>query len=229
MPSRVAATAKIVVCVTTGSGSCPVRTVPLRPSQPKVQTRQLHALLTTPRPATPAALSPFPYQYFHLSHRHQSADLTKMDAALARLFVSNAHWAEAVNTADPGFFEKSAEGQSPKVRAITAFLLFFQPCAAMVALSEEITYYHFRLRCTLRSCFLSCTHRQILWLGCSDSRVPESVLTASRPGDIFVHRNIANQVHPDDDSVLSVITYAVEVVGVEHSAPLFHARTHTCC
>jgi carbonic anhydrase len=61
--------------------------------------------------------------------------------------------------------------------------------------------------------------RQILWLGCSDSRVPESVVTASRPGDIFVHRNIANQIHPDDDSVLSVITYAVSVVGVEHGTP----------
>jgi hypothetical protein len=61
--------------------------------------------------------------------------------------------------------------------------------------------------------------RQILWLGCSDSRVPESVVTASRPGDIFVHRNIANQVHPDDDSVLSVLTYAVAVVGVEHGTP----------
>jgi carbonic anhydrase len=57
---------------------------------------------------------------------------------------------------------------------------------------------------------------KVLWIGCSDSRVPESVITASRPGDIFVHRNIANQFHLDDDSALSVLTYAVKVVGVEH-------------
>jgi len=65
---------------------------------------------------------------------------------------------------------------------------------------------------------------KILWLGCSDSRVPESVITASRPGDIFVHRNIANQVHPDDDSVLSVITYATAVVGVEHILVVGHTN-----
>ncbi|KAH9033414.1 carbonic anhydrase [Lactarius pseudohatsudake] len=60
---------------------------------------------------------------------------------------------------------------------------------------------------------------KVLWLGCSDSRVPESVLTASRPGDIFVHRNIANQIHPDDASALAAITYAVAHVHVEHTAP----------
>ncbi|KAH9972317.1 carbonic anhydrase [Lactifluus volemus] len=65
---------------------------------------------------------------------------------------------------------------------------------------------------------------KILWLGCSDSRVPESLITSSRPGDIFVHRNIANQVHPDDDSVLSVIAYATEVVGVEHILVIGHTN-----
>jgi hypothetical protein len=70
--------------------------------------------------------------------------------------------------------------------------------------------------------------RQIPWLGSSESHVPESVVTASRPGDIFVHRNIANQVHTDDDSVLSVITYAVSVVGIEHGTPpsFFHHTQH---
>jgi len=65
---------------------------------------------------------------------------------------------------------------------------------------------------------------KFLWIGCSDSRVPESVITASRPGDIFVHRNIANQVHPDDDSVLSVITYAIGPLGVEHVLVVGHTN-----
>ncbi|KAH0833869.1 carbonic anhydrase [Lanmaoa asiatica] len=57
---------------------------------------------------------------------------------------------------------------------------------------------------------------KVLWIGCADSRVPESVLTGARPGDIFVHRNIANQFHTDDDSALAVLAYAIGVVGVEH-------------
>ncbi|KAI0051625.1 carbonic anhydrase [Auriscalpium vulgare] len=101
-----------------------------------------------------------------------------MDTALARLFTANAQWASAVNSAEPGFFEASAKGQSPK----------------------------------------------ILWFGCSDSRVPESVLTASKPGDIFVHRNIANQFHLHDDSALSVLTYAVDHVGVDHVVVVGHTQ-----
>ncbi|KZO97673.1 carbonic anhydrase [Calocera viscosa TUFC12733] len=57
---------------------------------------------------------------------------------------------------------------------------------------------------------------KVLWIGCSDSRVPETVKLAAKPGEIFVHRNIANQFHPDDDSALSVLTYAIENLGVEH-------------
>jgi len=57
---------------------------------------------------------------------------------------------------------------------------------------------------------------KILWIGCSDSRVPETVITDARPGDLFVHRNIANQFRPDDDSALAALTFAVNVVGVEH-------------
>ncbi|KAG1898552.1 carbonic anhydrase [Suillus fuscotomentosus] len=55
-----------------------------------------------------------------------------------------------------------------------------------------------------------------VWIGCSDSRVPESIITASEPGDIFVHRNVANQFHLHDDSALSVLSFAVKEVGVEH-------------
>ncbi len=53
-----------------------------------------------------------------------------------------------------------------------------------------------------------------LWIGCSDSRVPAEVLTGSHPGELFVHRNIANMVVSDDDNLMSVLQYAVEYLGV---------------
>ena len=55
-----------------------------------------------------------------------------------------------------------------------------------------------------------------LFIGCSDSRVPAEMLTGAAPGEMFIHRNIANQVHPSDLNVLSVLQYAVEVLDVEH-------------
>lgn len=57
---------------------------------------------------------------------------------------------------------------------------------------------------------------KILWIGCSDSRVPESNITKSSPGDIFVHRNIANMVVHTDMNMLSVLDYAVNVLMVDH-------------
>jgi len=65
---------------------------------------------------------------------------------------------------------------------------------------------------------------KILWIGCSDSRVPDNVVTASGLGHIFTHRNIANQVHLHDDNVLSVITYAVASLGVEHILIVGHTK-----
>ncbi|KAF8892480.1 carbonic anhydrase [Infundibulicybe gibba] len=61
-----------------------------------------------------------------------------------------------------------------------------------------------------------------LWIGCADSRVPDSVITGVKPGEIFVHRNIANQLHEDDESALSVLTYAVDFLGVEHVIVVGH-------
>ncbi|MCZ6519953.1 MAG: carbonic anhydrase, partial [Bacteroidetes bacterium] len=55
-----------------------------------------------------------------------------------------------------------------------------------------------------------------LWIGCADSRVPANVVTGLEPGDIFVHRNIANLVANGDLNVHSVIQYAVEHLKVKH-------------
>jgi carbonic anhydrase len=57
---------------------------------------------------------------------------------------------------------------------------------------------------------------KFLWIGCSDSRVPADKITGTQPGEIFVHRNIANLVIHTDVNVLSVLDYAVNHLKVEH-------------
>jgi len=91
-------------------------------------------------------------------------------ATLRHLLENNRAWAERKCTDDPGFFEKTARGQSP----------------------------------------------DYLWIGCSDSRVPAEDLVGLFPGELFVHRNIANIVGHTDLNVLSVIQFAVEVLKIQH-------------
>ncbi len=89
---------------------------------------------------------------------------------IQNLFMQNRAWASRMEAAEPGFFRRIAEGQSPNY----------------------------------------------LWIGCSDSRVPETQLLGLGPGDVLVHRNVANVVRTEDINSMSVIRFAVEVIKVRH-------------
>jgi len=91
-------------------------------------------------------------------------------ADIAPLFESNRAWAMSKLKADPGFFGRLAEQQTPSY----------------------------------------------LWIGCADSRVPANEIVGLDPGELFVHRNVANLFHPADMNCLAVLQYAIEFLKVKH-------------
>jgi carbonic anhydrase len=91
-------------------------------------------------------------------------------ASLSHIFERNAQWARERTEADPSYFKRLAQQQSP----------------------------------------------ELFWIGCSDSRVPSNVISGLDPGEVFVHRNVANLVYAADLNCMSVLQYAVEVLKVKH-------------
>src|ERR1700690_2553061 len=63
---------------------------------------------------------------------------------------------------------------------------------------------------------------QYLWIGCSDSRVPANEIVDPGPGEMFVHRNVANLAPPQDANYLSVLQFAVDVIKVRHVIVVGH-------
>ncbi|HLH77593.1 MAG TPA: carbonic anhydrase [Candidatus Binataceae bacterium] len=101
-----------------------------------------------------------------------------MSSRLNRLFENNRAWAQRMEQADPGFFGRLAQGQTP----------------------------------------------ELLWVGCSDSRVPANELVGLGPGEVFVHRNIANIVVHSDMNCQAVIQYAVANLRVRDIIVVGHYR-----
>ena len=99
-----------------------------------------------------------------------------MALMISTLLDNNRAWSAAKIAADPKFFARLENQQSPK----------------------------------------------FLWIGCADSRVPANDIVGLDPGELFVHRNVANLAPPQDANYLSVLQFAVEVLKVEHIMVVGH-------
>ncbi|WWD18002.1 hypothetical protein CI109_102449 [Kwoniella shandongensis] len=69
---------------------------------------------------------------------------------------------------------------------------------------------------------------ELLWIGCSDARVPETTIMGCQPGDVFVHRNIANLYSPQDDSLNAVMMIALQNFKVKHIVVAGHTNCVGC-
>lgn len=119
------------------------------------------------------------------------------DSFLYALSSNNA-WAGYKAHQNPNFFPKLASGQSPQIRT-----LFPSPQPPLPFLPPHPPKLTHSPRCPV-------------WLGCSDSRCPETTILGLQPGDVFVHRNIANIISPTDINTSAVIEYAVAHLKVKH-------------
>ena len=82
-----------------------------------------------------------------------------------------------------------------------------------------------RMECERPGFFTKLTEQQnprYMWIGCSDSRVPANQISGLEPGEVFVHRNVANVVVPSDLNCLSTIQYAIDQLRVEHLMVVGH-------
>ena len=70
--------------------------------------------------------------------------------------------------------------------------------------------------------FMAQQKPKYMWIGCSDSRVPANQITGLEPGEVFVHRNVANVVVPTDLNCLSTVQYAVDQLRIEHLMVVGH-------
>jgi hypothetical protein len=171
-------------------------------------------------------------------HHHNSVP---MDATLAKIFANNSQWATAVNDADPGFFERSAKGQTPKVRCRSVLASQSQTC---------VHRYHIpiRVRVHARRCSGSDVPTPVSpkvsslpppqatysFIATSPSELrppcfhlpPIAILYASPAALSTLTRFTYSQIHPDDDSALAVITYSVgHLRNIDHTHSIEHSAS----